>query len=157
MRAATPEGRARAALITRLHDLYIASVQASMYRAMEPAARAAGIAQIAAQLDLIEGIAAAGGGPFLAGDAVTTADSALLPTVVFMRRMLPDVFGWKDVFAGRPALARWWEAVQASDPTAARVVKEVDGGLDAWFAKDRFAELGIREQVATQKDFKWAY
>jgi hypothetical protein len=34
--------------------------------------------------------------------------------------MLPDVFGWADVFAGRPKLAAWWRALQ-DDPAAARV------------------------------------
>lgn len=34
--------------------------------------------------------------------------------------MLPGVFGWKDVFAGRPKLAAWWAALQ-KDPAAVRV------------------------------------
>lgn len=131
---------------------------------MEPAERAKGIAQIAFQLDVLEGICA---GPYLAGDVITSADSALFPTVVFLKQvrgrvsagrsaaacdcaaavvydhamrqllrppphththetthtqMLPDVFGWQDVFAGRPKLAAWWAALQ-QDPHAVRVRK----------------------------------
>ncbi|GBF97979.1 glutathione S-transferase [Raphidocelis subcapitata] len=116
LRAATPELRAKAALAARVHDLYITTVQACMYRAMPAAERARGIAQIARQLDVLEGICE---GPYLAGE-VTSADSAVFPTVVFMMQMLPDVFGWADVFAGRPKLAAWWQALQR-DPAAVRV------------------------------------
>lgn len=91
-----------------------------MYRAMPAPERAAGIAQIARQLDVLEAVCAESGGPFLAGKDITTADSAVFPTVVFMRLMLVDVFGWRDVFAGRPALAAWWEALQR-DAAARRV------------------------------------
>lgn len=127
-----------------------------MYRAMPAEERAKGIAQIAYQLDVLEALCKEGGGPFLAGPSMTTADSAWFPTVVFFRQMLPDVFGWKDVFSGRPSLAAWWEAVSA-DPHAARVIDEVQGGLQGWIDKDRWAELGIREQVAKETGLKWSY
>lgn len=67
-----------------------------MYRAMEPAERAKGIAQIAFQLDVLEGICA---GPYLAGDVITSADSALFPTVVFLKQVRGRVS------AGRSAAA----------------------------------------------------
>lgn len=59
-------------------------------------------------------------GPFIAGTEVTTADGALFPTFVFLRHILPKYFGWKDVFAGRPKLAAWWDAI-SKDPEAAKV------------------------------------
>lgn len=152
LRAPTPELRARAALATRVHDLYITSIQACMYRAMPPEERADGIRRIAFQLDVLEGVCA---GPFMAGGDITTADSAIFPTVVFVKQMLPDVFGWEDVFAGRPKLAAWWEALQG-DPAAVRVISEVQGGLKGWVDKDRWTELGIREQVK-DSSYKWAY
>jgi len=55
-----------------------------MYRAMEPPERARGIAQIAFQLDALEGLCV---GPYLAGGEVTSADSAVFPTVVFMQQV----------------------------------------------------------------------
>ncbi|KAI8466013.1 MAG: glutathione S-transferase [Monoraphidium minutum] len=152
MRAATPELRAKAALATRVHDLYITSIQACMYRAMDASDRARQIKQIAFQLDVLEGLCA---GPYLAGASITSADSALFPTVVFMRQMLPDVFGWRDVFAGRPKLAAWWAALQ-EDPHSARVIAEVQGGLQGWIDKDRWSELGIRDQVK-DTSHQWAY
>jgi len=69
--------------------------------------------------------------------------------------MLPDVFGWKDVFAGRPKLAAWWRHLQG-DAAAVRVMDEVRGGLKGWVEKDRWRELGIREQVK-DTSYKWSY
>jgi glutathione S-transferase len=191
-----------------------------MYRAMPAEERARGIAQIARQLDVLEGLCE---GPYLAGGTLTSADSAVFPTVVFMMQvpgakgrgigvcgrasaalgnrllpwgwgsfcwpgardlqvcfgapqadaapatqlaarlarpcsprrgrallllhpsasskrlkppprarpppqMLPDVFGWEDVFAGRPKLAAWWQALQR-DPAAVRVGGRRGSGL----------------------------
>jgi hypothetical protein len=37
-----------------------------------------------------------------------------------------------------------------------QVIKEVEGGLQGWIEKDRWAELGIRDQVK-DSSHKWAY
>ncbi|GFR46432.1 hypothetical protein Agub_g8006 [Astrephomene gubernaculifera] len=153
LRAATPEARARAALATRLHDLYICSVQAAMYRRMErPEERAAQIGQIAFQLGVLEGVVQ---GPYIAGADPTSADAALFPTFVFLTFMLPRYFGWRDVFAGKPRLAAWWRTMQA-DPAAAQIMLEIEGGLEGWAASNRWQEQGILDQVANTS-FKWAY
>lgn len=55
-----------------------------------------------------------------AGPDITTGDSALFPTVVFMTYILPRYFGWRDVFVGRPKLAAWWGRMQ-QDEHAKRV------------------------------------
>lgn len=53
--ASDPYAQAVAALVTRIHDLYIGPIQGSMYRAMPSAEqRAKDIATIAYQLDAIE-------------------------------------------------------------------------------------------------------
>ena len=39
---------------------------------------------------------------------------------------------------------------------AAQVIGEVRGGLQAWVDKDRWGELGIKEQVK-DASYKWAY
>jgi hypothetical protein len=88
-----------------------------MYRKMEAPERAAGLAQLVKQLDVLEGLCV---GPFVAGNTITSGDSALLGTFVFLTFILPRYFGWRDVFAGRPKLAAWWAAMQA-DPCARRV------------------------------------
>jgi glutathione S-transferase len=140
--------RARAAMATRVHDLYITTAQGAMYKGgMSPEQRSAGLKQLSDQLDALERIVAAGGGPFIAGAQVTTADAALAPTFEFLTFILPRHFGWKDVLAGRPALRAWWEGLRGRDPVMARVLDEVRGGLEGWQAKDRWGELGIRQQV----------
>lgn len=54
--------------------------------------------------------------------------------------------GWSSVFDGRPALERWWAAVQG-DEAIARVVDEMRGGLKGWEASNRWDQLGITAQV----------
>lgn len=149
LQAKDPLARARQHLATRVHDLYVTTVQGAMYKGgMSPQERSAGLRQLSTQLDALEAIVAAGGGPFVAGGAVTTADAALAPTFQFMVFILPKVFGWRDVFSGRPALRRWWAALREEDVAMARVLDEVKGGLEVWEAKGRWDELGITEQVA---------
>ena len=51
------------------------------------------------------------------------------------------------MFTNRPKLEAWWEAVKA-DPEAARVIAEMEGGLQAWEDSDRWNKTGVKEQVA---------
>ncbi|KAF8069416.1 GST3 [Scenedesmus sp. PABB004] len=154
MTAATPELRAVAALAARLHDQYITPIQACMYRKQEPVERAALLAALVKQLDVLEGLCV--GPNYIAGDAITAGDSALFPTFVFCTYILPRYFGWPDVFAGRPKLAAWWAALQR-DPHAKRVMDEVAGGLEGWSAKGRWEELGITQQLREHPELKWVY
>ncbi len=70
----------------------------------------------------------------MAGSELSTADAALFPTFVFYELMLPSIFGWQDVFAGRPKLRAWWENMK-QDPIAAKVrgapVRDVPLGRQA--------------------------
>ena len=113
-----------------------------MYRDMEAAARAAGIAEIARQLDVLEALLSPQG-PFVAGAAPCAADAALLPTFCFYTHILPRHFGWASVFAGRPRLQRWWDAMGA-DAAAMAVRREVEGGLADWEAGGRFDKVRAR-------------
>lgn len=106
-----------------------------MYRAMDIKQREREIGQIAFQLDVIESLAL---GPYLAGDKITAADAALLPTFVFMNFMLPKFFHWGSVFTGRPKLEAWWRAMCADD-AGRRIVDEVRWMLVvlvSWLAGD---------------------
>jgi glutathione S-transferase len=150
LRARDPAARARASLATRVHDMYVTTAQGAMYKGgLSPEQRSAGLKQLSQQLDALERIVAAGGGgPFIAGAEITTADAALAPTFEFMTFILPKYFGWKDVFAGRPALKAWWQGLRGRDAHMARVLDEVNAGLRGWESKDRWGELKIKEQVA---------
>jgi hypothetical protein len=124
-----------------------------MYRKHEAAERAAMLQQLVKQLDVLEALTR---GPFIAGATMTAADSALLPTFVFLTFILPRFFGWADVFAGRPQLRAWWAAMQ-QDPcsqrvSAGRVCVSVAGLLAA--AGDEqcggHAWVAAREYTATE-------
>lgn len=79
---------------------------------------------------------------------MTSADGCLLATMAWLVWILPRVFGWRDVFAGRPKLAEWYAAMKA-DPAGAKVTAELQGGLAKWEENGRWQELGIADQVAT--------
>ena len=152
-----PETRAVCALATRIHDLYVVPIQGCMYRAgYDVKTRADQLAEVAKQLDVIEGVMnLRTDGPFVGGREPSTADAALFPTYVFIEYILPKHFGWKDVWAGRPTTANWFEAMKL-DTCGARVYGEVRGGLEAWEENGRWDTVGVTEAVK-DTSFKWAY
>ena len=84
---------------------------------MDKEPRAEQVKQLAAQLDNLETLVV---GPHVVGDELTTADGALFPNMCWMIFILPQFFGWEDVFKGRPKLAACWESIQ-EDEAAAKV------------------------------------
>jgi glutathione S-transferase len=156
--APTPEGRANAALVTRIHDLYIAPVQGSMYRSFASAEqRANELKTLNFQLDVIEqSMAPLSLGPFVAGPEITAADGALFPTLLFCDFILPTYFKWTGLWSTRPRLLAWWKAVN-EDPEAKKVLEEVKGGLEGWASSDRWNTQGINQQMADSPDLTWSY
>jgi glutathione S-transferase len=141
----TPEGRALAALIVRIHDLYMTTIQGCMYKPMDSKSqRATEIAQIAKQLDIIETYCK---GPYMCGSDLSYADTAILPTIVFCNYILPKFFGWPGIFEDRPKLQAWWKLI-SSDPDIGIVIQEVEGGLESWNKSKRWEEKGILKDVA---------
>lgn len=141
----TPEARAVAALVARIHDLYMAPVQGCMYKPYpSPAQRAKHLADISFQLDVLERTIV---GPFVAGNEISFGDGSIIPTFVFYTWILPRHFGWESVFTGRPKLEAWWKAVN-EDPEAARIIKEMEGGLQAWEDADRWEKTGVNKDTA---------
>jgi glutathione S-transferase len=130
LRPATPEARAGATLLTRLHDTYLGPLQGAMYKEMDAAARARDLAELARQLRVLEAAMDAAG-PYAAGGALSSADAALFPTFVFYTHMLPAKFGWRSVFTDKPRLERWWGAMCA-EPAAAAVRADIQAGLAKW-------------------------
>jgi glutathione S-transferase len=88
-----------------------------MYKPMDIGVRAGRIAEIDSFLTTLERLCV---GPCMIGPHLSAADVALFPHVAFMTEILPRYFGWKDIFHGRPKLAKWWAMVQ-SDPVMAKV------------------------------------
>jgi len=148
----TPKMRAHAALVTRIHDLYIAPIQGCMYKSMDNAEqRMAQLSQIAFQLDVLEKLVV---GPYFCGKDVSYADSALMPTFVFLTYILPRHFGWSSVFTGRQKLNIWWNTVNA-DPEFLRVIHEVQNGLEGWEQNARWEKVGIKEQLLSNSSLNW--
>lgn len=162
--ATTPEMRARSALLSQVHNLYIASANSShpsvtatqgcMYKAVDQIdaeARALKFAELWKQCGVIESLLV---GPYAAGEALTEADFTLWPTIsCFLPFILPK-FGWVNVLedeARFPKMKAWHAAVGAL-PAAQRVKEEVMGGLKQWEAAGRFEP--IVEQMAGRPDLK---
>jgi glutathione S-transferase len=99
---------------------------------------------LAKQLDVLEGYVV---GPYVCGEEMSYADTALVPTVVFMAYILPKFFGWPGLWEDRPKLEAWWKLMNA-DADVQRVVQEVEGGLRSWDQGARWEEKGIIKQVS---------
>ena len=145
-----PERRAFAALAVRVHDVYLQPCQGCMYKEMPAEDRARGLAELARQLDVLEGLLSDGDGDWVAGNARSFADAALFPTFVFYTTILPAQFNWPDVFSGRPRLRRWW-VVASRDAACAEVKADIEAGLAKWAADGRWEKLGIAEQVRADR------
>jgi glutathione S-transferase len=142
---ATPELRARASLIVRILDVYINSIQGCMYKPMESKSeRASQIGQLAKQLDVLEGYVV---GPYCTGEVMSYADTALVPTFVFMNFILPKFFGWPSLWEERPKLEAWWKLMN-QDEEAKQVINEVEEGLKSWDKMNRWEDKGITRQVS---------
>lgn len=141
----TPEKRALASLIVRIHDMYMTTIQGCMYKPMDSKSqRATEIAQIARQLDIIESYCT---GPYVCGADMSYADTAILPTIVFCNYILPRFFGWPGIFEERPKLQAWWKLMNL-DPDTGKVIQEIEGGLESWNKAKRWEEKGILKDVA---------
>lgn len=160
--AATPELRAKSRLASRVHDMYLTTIQGCMYKGAPvyegdggAALRAEHIKQLNYQLDVLEGIFGEEG-PYFAGSEQSLGDCAVFPTMVFAEYSLLKFFGWPTLFAGRPKLEAWFTAM-VEDPVSGRVYKEVRGGLEKWDGIGRWDNLGITEQIAAHPELKWSY
>ncbi|CAL55097.1 Glutathione S-transferase, N-terminal [Ostreococcus tauri] len=150
----TAEQRANAALAIRIHDVYLAPIQGSMYRGpMDRKTRSEQIAEIKRQLDVLEDVAGRDAGDFIAGEVRSGADAAIFPTLIFCDFLLPKYFGWKSAFG--PNLRRAYDATKA-DADGAAVFAEVHGGLEAWEKAGRFEKVGVIEDVE-DSSFVWAH
>lgn len=165
MVAPTAELRAHAQLMVAVHDLYIASPNASdpsvtanqgcCYKSVEQIdapSRALKLAEIAKQLNVIEGLVI---GPFAVGDEPTEADITLYPTLgVFLPYLVGRVFGWPCLTSpeSHPKLSAWCAAVE-SLPAAARIKDEMLPALQQWEANGRFDP--IRAQIQAAPELPW--
>jgi glutathione S-transferase len=126
--------RARARLISRVHDLYLTSAETTLFRNLNPAARdAAAVADARTSVEtgfgyLSHFVRAA---PYAAGSQLSLADCTLLPSLTLFRKVLLPAFGLADPTAGDGTIARWWSTCEA-DPVAGPFAKEYSAAVDAF-------------------------
>jgi glutathione S-transferase len=129
-----PLERARARLVSRVHDVYISPHASVLFRNMNPKTRdAAAVAAATAALETgfgyLEHFIAAT--PFAAGDQLSLADCTLLPSFLIMRKTAFPMFRMTDPTAGEGPLGRWWSAVEA-DPVTGPFLQEYGAAVDAF-------------------------
>ena len=126
LRPAAPEQRARARLLARIADLHLAAPLKQLYevaKGTSPPVRAAEIlGAVTAALGLIDHHL--GGGAYAVGEALSTADCALVPLLFFASRSAP-LFPGASPFAPHAKLAADWQGI-ARDPVAAGVIGELE-------------------------------
>jgi glutathione S-transferase len=144
-RPQTPEKRARARLYVRVHDLYLTTNQAVLYRPTNtPAEREHGLSQIELHLDTLETMLTEDNTRRHAVETqmVTLADIALAPTLAMYAAIMPK-WHHRPVFRNRPRLQQLLEGFRASSETAARVLEEIESGVQAWEQSGRFEQMGL--------------
>jgi glutathione S-transferase len=126
--------RARARLLSRVHDMYLTSAESTLFRNLKPASRdeaavAAAKASIESGFGYLSHLVRAA--PYAAGSQLSLADCALLPSLVLFRKVLLPAYGLADPTAGAGKLGRWWSACEA-DPVAGPFIKEYSAAVDAF-------------------------
>jgi glutathione S-transferase len=130
----TPLHRARARLITRVYDLYVAQHGSVLFRKSNPekrdqAAVDAAIAAITTGFGHLEHFIEAE--PFAAGPDQSLADAALVPAFALLKRTALPLFGIEDPTDGRGKLGRWWQAVTA-DPLCTAFLEDYAVAVDGF-------------------------
>ena len=134
LRPAAADERARARLLARLADEYLAPPLKELFEAAKAGGGAAradapraaverALGEIARHLD-----GGANAAAYAVGGRLTTADCALAPLLFFAARaarMHPALFAGGDPLALQPRLAAYWPGI-ARDPFAARVLAELE-------------------------------
>jgi glutathione S-transferase len=124
--------RARARMISRITDLYIAPHNTGLIRQQNPANRDQEMvdkaaASFAKGFSYLEHFMGEGG--FAAGDQPSIGDCALAPFIILLKQsVFPHFDEIPDPTEGDGRLAEWWQAIQ-SHPGCSESVAECDAAL----------------------------
>jgi len=126
--------RARARLVSRIHDVYLSAGVGTLFRNLNPARRdeaAVASAKAAAETGFgyLEHFVTAS--PYAAGSRLSLADCALLPSIVILRKTAFPAYGMQDPTAGAGSLGRWWSAC-TTDPVTGPFIEEYSAAVDAF-------------------------
>jgi hypothetical protein len=132
-------------------------------RGMPLKIRAAKIHELWRQLNWLEDHVEQGS-RYLVGNQLTLADFTWFPTCVFMEYMLPNFFGWPQLFDPGapppqpfPKLAAWYAGLRADEPAFASVHAEI---WNYWRELDSQGQfLPIQSELASPEaeDLKFTY
>jgi glutathione S-transferase len=130
---ADPRARARARLMARVADLYMAPALTPVFRAREaPDAVPAALDSLRTVLGQLESLRPAGA-THAAGDSITIADATLMP-VFFFLDAFDGPFGAARILGdAAPGLSAWWTEAKRT-PEGARMVSEMASALAAFMA-----------------------
>lgn len=114
-------------LISRIHDMYITTIQGALYKASPPfgtfGTRSDALNEIQRQLQIIDNLIDDDKkGTYLCGNEVSLADVTLFPTMIFVDTMFPK-FGIDDAIPSK--IMKWFKEVQEEDSDFAKVYNEV--------------------------------
>jgi glutathione S-transferase len=132
LRPATPEGRAKARLISRVAELYIMDNISTLFGQIDPTTRDqavvdAAVAKIKDGLSYLNAVMDEG--PYATGGRFTTADCWLIPQLLLLQRV-QATFGLGDLVAADPKVRAYAEAMQ-SDPLALKLGAEQEADAAA--------------------------
>lgn len=132
LRPHDPKVAARARLLARVIETYVMTPGSALFAQLNPKTRDPAAVD-AAFGKLNDGLAHLnhfmGEEPYAVGEAISTADCALVPFLVFVE-WFGKVFRKGDLIAPHGKLAAYWERIKG-DPVAVRVVDEIEGALAA--------------------------
>jgi len=133
----------RSNLICRVHDMYLTTIQACMYRPPPFGpfwTRKDALAEYRRQLEIIDDMVVdadpTASCSYMCGNEISLADATLFPSALFALHMLPkfDPPGYRLP----PKLERWFNTVKEHDPVFRTVYDEIMGGLAAWEENNRW-------------------
>jgi glutathione S-transferase len=112
-------------LMARFHDIYITTIQGCLYKPSPPfgvyGTRQDALKELEKQLYVLEDMMVEDG-LYLCGDQVSYADTAIFPTLVFVKYMQPK---FQNGGTMPPKLEQYFEQVRSRDSAFAKVYDEV--------------------------------
>ncbi|RYH00470.1 glutathione S-transferase family protein [archaeon] len=140
--------------VSRLHDVYVSSVQGCMYKpygyiySSFGTNRKAALGEFRKQLLIIESTLSrfyslhpSLAGNYLCGHDISLADATLFPTMVFCHRILPTYFKLTENEYSGPTMKTWWRFMNEHEACAQEVRAEIEGAIDKWVESGRFEPI----------------
>ncbi|GBG87415.1 hypothetical protein CBR_g45472 [Chara braunii] len=137
-------------LLKRLLDTYVCVNIGAFYTTLEADQRLAKLVELRKQVGILDGYVKAA--PYAAGE-FSSADIAMFPAFVFVKRISALTCGWEDVFKGCPNLAKWWATI-TQHPVAQKLQSEMESGMSESTIEPWLTASGALSQFKNT-EFEW--